>query len=94
MGSKRSSLINTHRIDHLYLDPQIENKRFYLHYGDMTDSMNITRLLKKQIYEIYNLATQSHVKVSFETPEYTANSDGIGVLRFLEAIRLLELEYY
>jgi len=90
---RRSSLINTNRIDHFYSDPQIEDKRFYLHYGDMTDSMNITRLIKEtEPDEIYNLAAQSHVKVSFETPEYTANSDGIGVLRSLEAIRILGLE--
>jgi GDPmannose 4,6-dehydratase len=90
---RRSSLINTYRIDHFYSDPQIEDKRFYLHYGDMTDSMNITRLIKEtEPDEIYNLAAQSHVKVSFETPEYTANSDGIGVLRSLEAIRILGLE--
>ena len=90
---RRSSLINTDRIDHLYSDPQIEAKKFHLHYGDMTDSMNITRLIKEtEPDEIYNLAAQSHVKVSFETPEYTANADGIGVLRCLEAIRLLGLE--
>jgi len=90
---RRSSLINTDRIDHFYSDPQIEDKRFYLHYGDMTDAMNITRLIKEtEPDEIYNLAAQSHVKVSFETPEYTANSDGIGVLRSLEAIRILGLE--
>ena len=90
---RRSSLINTNRIDHFYLDPQIEDKKFHLHYGDMTDSMNITRLIKEiEPDEIYNLAAQSHVKVSFETPEYTANADGIGVLRCLEAIRLLGLD--
>ena len=90
---RRSSLINTDRIDHFYSDPQIEDKRFHLHYGDMTDSMNITRLIKEtEPDEIYNLAAQSHVKVSFETPEYTANADGIGVLRCLEAIRILGLE--
>ena len=90
---RRSSLINTDRIDHFYSDPQIEDKRFYLHYGDMTDAMNITRLIKEtEPDEVYNLAAQSHVKVSFETPEYTANSDGIGVLRSLEAIRILGLE--
>ena len=90
---RRSSLINTDRIDHFYSDPQIEDKRFHLHYGDMTDSMNITRLIKEtEPDEIYNLAAQSHVKVSFETPEYTANADGIGVLRCLEAIKLLGLE--
>ncbi|MDC1356349.1 GDP-mannose 4,6-dehydratase [Pseudomonadota bacterium] len=90
---RRSSLINTARIDHFYVDPQIEDKKFYLHYGDMTDSMNIFKLIKEtKPDEIYNLAAQSHVKVSFESPEYTANSDGIGVLRCLEAIRLLGLE--
>ena len=90
---RRSSLINTDRIDHFYIDPQIEDKKFFLHYGDMTDSMNLTRILKEtEPDEIYNLAAQSHVKVSFETPEYTANADAIGVLRCLEAIRILELE--
>jgi GDPmannose 4,6-dehydratase len=90
---RRSSLINTARIDHFYADPQIEDKKFYLHYGDMTDSMNIFKLIKEtKPDEIYNLAAQSHVKVSFESPEYTVNSDGIGVLRCLEAIRLLGLE--
>ncbi len=90
---RRSSLINTDRIDHFYIDPQIEDKRFFLHYGDMTDSMNLTRLIKEtEPDEIYNLAAQSHVKVSFETPEYTANADAIGVLRCLEAIRILGLE--
>ena len=90
---RRSSLINTNRIDHFYADPQIEDKKFYLHYGDMTDSMNVVRLIKEtKPNEIYNLAAQSHVKVSFETPEYTANADGIGVLRCLEAIKLLGLE--
>ena len=77
---RRSSLINTDRIDHFYIDPQIEDKKFFLHYGDMTDSMNLTRILKEtEPDEIYNLAAQSHVKVSFETPEYTANADAIGV---------------
>ena len=90
---RRSSLINTDRIDHFYIDPQIEDKKFFLHYGDMTDSMNLTRILKEtEPDEIYNLAAQSHVKVSFETPEYTANADAIGVLRCLEAIRILGLE--
>ena len=90
---RRSSLINTDRIDHFYIDPQIEDKKFFLHYGDMTDSMNLTRIIKEtEPDEIYNLAAQSHVKVSFETPEYTANADAIGVLRFLEAIRVLGLE--
>ena len=90
---RRSSLINTDRIDHFYIDPQIEDKKFFLHYGDMTDSMNLTRIIKEtDPDEIYNLAAQSHVKVSFETPEYTANADAIGVLRCLEAIRVLGLE--
>ena len=90
---RRSSLINTDRINHFYIDPQIEDKKFFLHYGDMTDSMNLTRIIKEtEPDEIYNLAAQSHVKVSFETPEYTANADAIGVLRCLEAIRVLGLE--
>lgn len=87
---RRSSLLNTDRIDHLYQDPHIENRNFILHYGDMTDSMNITRIIQDvQPDEIYNLAAMSHVAVSFDTPEYTANADGIGTLRLLEAIRLL-----
>jgi len=90
---RRSSLFNTERIDHLYHDPHEPNVKFKLHYGDMTDSTNLIRLIQEiQPDEIYNLAAQSHVKVSFETPEYTANADGIGVLRILEAIRLLGLE--
>ena len=90
---RRSSLLNTDRIDHLYQDPHIENKNFILHYGDMTDSSNLIRLIKKiQPNEIYNLAAMSHVHVSFEMPEYTANADGIGALRVLEAVRLLGLE--
>ncbi len=90
---RRSSLINTDRIDHFYIDQQIEDKKFFLHYGDMTDSMNLVRIIKEtNPDEIYNLAAQSHVKVSFETPEYTANADAIGVLRCLEAIRVLGLE--
>ncbi len=90
---RRSSLINTHRIDHLYEDPHEQNPQLHLHYGDMTDSMNITRIIQEtQPDEIYNLAAMSHVKVSFDTPEYTANADGIGTLRILEAIRLLGLE--
>ncbi|MDB2415156.1 GDP-mannose 4,6-dehydratase [Rickettsiales bacterium] len=89
---RRSSLINTDRIDHLYQDPHIENRNFILHYGDMTDSMNLTRIVQEvQPDEIYNLAAMSHVHVSFDTPEYTANADGIGTLRLLEAIRLLNL---
>jgi GDPmannose 4,6-dehydratase len=91
---RRSSLINTDRIDHLYADPhEEENIKFRLHYGDMTDSTNIIRLIQEiQPDEIYNLAAMSHVKVSFDTPEYTANADGIGTLRILEAVRLLGLE--
>jgi len=89
---RRTSLFNTDRIDHLYKDPHEENTNFYLHYGDMTDSMNLTNLIQKiQPDEIYNLAAQSHVAVSFEEPEYTANVDGIGTLRILEAVRLLGL---
>ena len=89
---RRSSSFNTDRIDHLYQDPHIDNRNFVLHYGDMTDSMNITRIIQEtQPDEIYNLAAMSHVKVSFDTPEYTANADGIGTLRLLEAIRLLGL---
>ncbi|MFC6099392.1 GDP-mannose 4,6-dehydratase [Olivibacter domesticus] len=90
---RRSSLINTDRIDHLYQDPHSENVRFKLHYGDMTDSTNLIRIIQEtQPDEIYNLAAMSHVKVSFDTPEYTANADGIGTLRILEAIRILGLE--
>ena len=90
---RRSSLINTDRIDHLYQDPHDENVRFKLHYGDMTDSTNLIRIIQEtQPDEIYNLAAMSHVKVSFDTPEYTANADGIGTLRLLEAIRILGLE--
>ena len=90
---RRSSLFNTDRIDHLYQDPHIDNRNFFLHYGDMTDSTNITRLIKEiQPDEIYNLAAMSHVAVSFETPEYTANADGLGTLRILDAVRLLGLE--
>lgn len=87
---RRSSSFNTDRIDHLYQDPHAENQRLFLHYGDMTDSLNITRIIQEsQPDEIYNLAAQSHVQVSFDTPEYTANVDGLGVLRILEAVRLL-----
>ncbi len=90
---RRSSLFNTDRIDHLYLDPHVENRKFLLHYGDLTDSTNLIRLIQEiKPDEIYNLAAMSHVKVSFDTPEYTANADGIGALRLLEAIRLLKLE--
>ncbi len=89
---RRSSMFNTERIDHLYQDPHAENRNFFLHYGDMTDSMNLTRIIQEvQPDEIYNLAAMSHVKVSFDTPEYTANADGIGTLRILEAVRLLDL---
>jgi len=87
---RRSSMFNTDRIDHLYQDPHVENRNFILHYGDLTDSMNITRIIQEaQPDEIYNLGAMSHVKVSFDTPEYTANADGIGTLRILEAVRLL-----
>ncbi len=90
---RRSSLFNTDRVDHLYEDPHIENRNFILHYGDMTDSTNLIRLIQEiQPDEIYNLAAMSHVHVSFEVPEYTANADGIGTLRILDAIRLLGLE--
>ena len=90
---RRSSLFNTDRIDHLYQDPHEKNIHFTLHYGDLTDSTNLIRVIQEvQPDEIYNLAAQSHVKVSFETPEYTANADGVGALRILEAVRLLKLE--
>lgn len=90
---RRSSLFNTDRIDHLYQDPHVDNANFILHYGDMTDSTNLIRIIQEvQPDEIYNLAAMSHVKVSFETPEYTANADGLGTLRILEAIRILGLE--
>jgi len=90
---RRSSLLNTDRIDHLYQDPHTENKNFILHYGDMTDSTNLIRLIQEiQPDEIYNLAAMSHVAVSFETPEYTGNADGLGTLRILDAVRLLGLE--
>jgi len=89
---RRSSLFNTDRIDHLYQDPHQEHVRFFLHYGDLTDSTNIIRILQHvQPDEVYNLGAQSHVQVSFETPEYTANSDALGTLRILEAIRILGL---
>ncbi len=89
---RRSSLINTDRIDHLYQDPHEKNVKFQLHYGDLTDSTNIIRVIQEvQPDEIYNLGAMSHVKVSFDTPEYTANVDGVGTLRVLEAIRLLGL---
>ena len=90
---RRASSFNTERIDHLYQDPHIENQNFFLHYGDLTDSTNLTRIIQEvQPDEIYNLAAMSHVHVSFEMPEYTANADGIGTLRLLEAIRFLGLE--
>jgi len=90
---RRSSLINTGRIDHMYQDPQVENRNFILHYGDLTDSMNLTAIIQDvQPDEIYNLGAMSHVKVSFATPEYTANADGLGTLRILEAVRLLGLK--
>ena len=89
---RRSSLFNTERIDHLYQDPHLENRNLILHYGDMTDSMNLTSIIGDiQPDEIYNLAAMSHVKVSFDAPEYTANADGLGTLRILEAVRLLGL---
>jgi GDPmannose 4,6-dehydratase len=91
---RRSSSLNTQRVDHLYVDPHVENARFFLHYGDMTDATNLIRLIQEaQPTEIYNLAAQSHVQVSFETPEYTANADALGTLRLLEAIRILRLEH-
>ncbi len=90
---RRSSLFNTHRIDHLYKDQHEKGVNFVLHYGDMTDSTNLIRIMQDvQPDEVYNLAAQSHVKVSFDTPEYTANADGLGTLRLLEAIRILGLE--
>ncbi len=90
---RRSSLFNTDRIDHLYQDPHVENQNFFLHFGDMTDSTNIIRLIQEiQPDEIYNLAAMSHVHVSFEIPEYTGNADGLGTLRILDAVRLLGLE--
>ncbi|MFC5299801.1 GDP-mannose 4,6-dehydratase [Azospira restricta] len=90
---RRASLFNTDRVDHLYQDPHVSNRNFVLHYGDLTDSTNLIRIIQQvQPDEIYNLAAMSHVAVSFETPEYTANADGIGTLRLLEAIRILGLE--
>ena len=90
---RRSSLFNTERVDHLYQDPHIEDRNFVLHYGDMTDSTNLIRLIQEiQPDEIYNLAAMSHVQVSFEVPEYTANADGMGTLRILEAVRFLGME--
>lgn len=90
---RRSSLLNTDRIDHLYQDPHTEKRNLFLHYGDLSDSMNVTRIIQEcRPDEIYNLGAMSHVKVSFDVPEYTANTDGIGTLRILEAIRLLGLK--
>ena len=90
---RRTSLINTNRIDHLFQDPHDTNLKFILHHGDLTDSTSLIRIIQEvQPDEIYNLAAQSHVKVSFEEPEYTANSDALGALRILEAIRILKLE--
>ena len=90
---RRASLFNTDRIDHIYQDPHVENRNFILHYGEMTDSMNLTRIIQEtQPDEIYNLAAMSHVAVSFETPEYVANADGTGTLRILEAVKLLGLK--
>ena len=90
---RRSSLFNTDRIDHLYVDPHQEGVHFFLHYGDLTDSTNLIRIIQQvQPDEIYNLGAQSHVQVSFETPEYTGNSDALGTLRLLEAIRILGME--
>ena len=91
---RRASSFNTDRIDHLYQDPHDEDQRLILHYGDMTDSLNITRIIQEtQPDEIYNLAAQSHVQVSFDNPEYTANVDALGTLRVLEAVRLLNLQH-
>ncbi len=90
---RRSSSLNTERVDHLYVDPHLPGTNFFLHYGDMTDATNLIRLIQEtQPTEIYNLAAQSHVQVSFETPEYTANADALGTLRLLEAIRILKME--
>ena len=90
---RRSSLINTDRIDHIYQDPHLEHRNLILHHGDMTDSTSLVHILESvKPDEVYNLAAQSHVQVSFEEPEYTANSDALGVLRLLEAIRILGLE--
>jgi len=90
---RRSSLFNTQRVDHIYEDPHIENARFKLHYGDLSDTSNLIRIVQEtQPDEIYNLGAQSHVAVSFESPEYTADVDAMGTLRLLEAIRILGLE--
>jgi GDPmannose 4,6-dehydratase len=90
---RRASSFNTQRVDHIYQDPHVDNARFKLHYGDLSDSSNLTRIIQEtQPDEIYNLGAQSHVAVSFESPEYTADVDGMGTLRILEAIRILRLE--
>jgi len=90
---RRTSLFNTDRIDHLYQDPHVDKRRFIMHYGDLTDSTSLVRIVQTvRPDEIYNLAAQSHVAVSFEEPEYTANADGLGALRLLEAMRILGLE--
>ena len=90
---RRSSLFNTDRIDHLYQDPHTKNKNFILHFGDMTDTSNLINIIQKtKPDEIYNLAAMSHVAVSFDTPEYTGNADGLGTLRILEAVRILGFE--
>ena len=90
---RRSSSFNTSRIDHLYQDPHIDNRNFILHYGDLTDSTNMIRIIQEvQPDEIYNLGAMSHVKVSFDTPEYVADVDGVGTLRILEAVRILGLK--
>ncbi len=90
---RRSSSFNTGRVDHLYRDPHLPDVRFFMHFGDMTDATNLIRIIQDtQPSEIYNLAAQSHVGVSFETPEYSANADALGALRLLEAIRILRLE--
>src|SRR5210317_2222684 len=90
---RRASSFNTERIDHIYQDPHSTNRRLFLHYGDLTDTSNITRIIQQvQPDEIYNLGAQSHVAVSFEEPEYTADVDGVGTLRILEAVRILGLE--
>ena len=90
---RRASSFNTHRVDHLYKDPHESDGRFVLHYGDLTDATNLIRILQEvRPDEIYNLGAQSHVQVSFETPEYTANGDAMGTLRLLEAIRILGME--
>ena len=92
---RRSSLFNTDRIDHLYQDPHVDNRNFVMHFGDLSDSTNLIRIIQQvQPDEIYNLGAMSHVKVSFDTPEYTANVDAVGSLRLLEALRILKLRNY